>query len=296
MSKKTPKAIYIGELKIGDIKLPCAVLEDMETRIISSAGFLKALKRPWRGKYKRTEMPNFLAANNLKPFIPRELMDLLAPIEYITPSGGGKRSGYRAELLPMVCDVYLKARDTGTIGQNAKQWKTVIASDIVMRALAHVGIIALVDEATGFQEIRDRHGLEKILERWISKELVPWTKTFPDEFYQRIFEFNGWPYDPTSVKRPRLIGKWTNDFIYERLETGVLDRLREKTPRDSRGRLKDKLFQSLTHDFGYIKLREHLAGVIALMRIAPNWARFKSMMNRAYPRKGVTLELPFEEE
>jgi len=81
-----------------------------------------------------------------------------------------------------------------------------------------------------------------------------------------------------------------------RLDAGVLNELKKETPKDSKGRFKDKLHQRLTPDLGHPKLREHLAGVIALMRVAPNWARFKNMLNRAYPRKGATLELPLEDE
>jgi hypothetical protein len=56
----------------------------------------------------------------------------------------------------------------------------------LLRAFARVGIVALVDEATGFQDIRARDDLHKILEAYIAKELLPWTKRFPNEFYKEI--------------------------------------------------------------------------------------------------------------
>ena len=36
-------------------------------------------------------------------------------------------------------------------------------ADVLMRALAHVGIAALVDEATGYQEVRDRRPFKRFL-------------------------------------------------------------------------------------------------------------------------------------
>jgi len=40
--------------------------------------------------------------------------------------------------------------------------------------------VALVDEATGYQEIRDRLALQAILDRFLRKELAAWAKRFPD--------------------------------------------------------------------------------------------------------------------
>jgi len=73
---------------------------------------------------------------------------------------------------------------------------------ILLRGFATVGIIALVDEATGFQEVRDRIALQKILDKFITDEWAKWTKTFPDEFYKELFRLKDIPYPPTSMKRP----------------------------------------------------------------------------------------------
>jgi hypothetical protein len=70
-------------------------------------------------------------------------------------------SGYRADLLPIVCEVYLQARDAAVLPPN--QQHVAKQADILMRGLAHVGIIALVDEATGYQEFRAKDALSRIL-------------------------------------------------------------------------------------------------------------------------------------
>ena len=100
-----------------------------------------------------------------------------------------------------------------------------------MRALAHVGIIALVDEATGYQDVRARNALNEILEQFIADELRRWTKLFPDEFYRQMFRLRGWEWKVQSIKqRPGVVGNYTNDLVYQRLAPGVLDELRRKDP------------------------------------------------------------------
>jgi hypothetical protein len=164
-----PVAYYEGEIEMGKIKIPCAVVEINKevVRLISSAAFMTALDRPWKGSYKRSERPNFLEANNLKPFISQDLVNVLGIVEYRTPSGGLKK-GYRAEIVPLVCEVYLSARDVeGAL--HPSQQKVAKACEIIMRSLAKLGIVALVDEATGYQDVRDRLALQKILEKNIGK-------------------------------------------------------------------------------------------------------------------------------
>ena len=56
--------------------------------------------------------------------------------------------GYRATLLPNVCEVYLKACDARVL--RSSQLPVSERAEIVMRGLAKVGIIALADEATGY--------------------------------------------------------------------------------------------------------------------------------------------------
>ncbi len=167
----------------------------------------------------------------------------------------------------------------------------------MVRGLARVGIIALVDEATGYQEVRARNALAEILERFIATELRKWVKTFPAEFYQEMFRLRQWPYPRlgNQTQRPVMAGKLTNDIVYARLAPGVLEELRRLTPRDDKGRLKTHLHRRLTEDVGHPKLREHLSAVVALMKASDTWSVFMRSMNRALPRYGRTLELPLSD-
>jgi len=80
-------------------------------------------------------------------------------------------------------------------------------AEILLRGLAHVGIIALIDEATGYQTIRDREALQAILDAYLRKELAAWAKRFPDEFYEQMFRLRGWRWKGMKVNRPPGSGK-----------------------------------------------------------------------------------------
>jgi len=110
--------------------------------------------------------PPFLAPSNLKPFISKELLGSTTAVPFRT-AGGRRGYGYRAELLPKVCAVYLEARDAGELLPS--QQHIAERAEILIRGLAAVGIIALIDEATGYQRLREERALAVILESPIQK-------------------------------------------------------------------------------------------------------------------------------
>lgn len=296
MSENIPKATHTGELHIGNTAIPCAVLED-GTRLLTQEGFLIAIGRsgkPAKGRGSEVEkVAPFLNLKNLKPYVDKELERSTFPIVFQV-SKGGRAYGYNAELLPKVCEVYLKARDNDAL--LTSQLKFAKACEILMRGLAHVGIIALVDEATGYQYDRARQALEEILERFIAEEYRKWAKTFPDDFYIEMFRLKGWQYIPFSVKRPSVVGHLTNDLVYKRLAPAVLDELRRKNPKLPSGRRKQTHHQWLTEDIGHPRLREHLHALIALMRASANWNDFQRLVNRALPKYGQLPLIEYAEK
>lgn len=286
-----PKATHPGELNIGGSIIPCYVLED-GTRVLARIGLLKAIGRKGKAKGGRQydeefKTPVFLTAENLKPFIPEDLIGNSTPI--IFTYNGVKIIGYKAELLPQICEVFLDAKEAKKL--HPQQTNIAEACKILYRGFAKVGIIALVDEATGYQYDRARKALEEILEKFISKELLRWVKTFPDEFYFHIYRLKDWKMSENANQRTPLLGKITNDLVYQRLAPGVLKELQRLTPRNEKGRLKHKYFQRLTDDIGHPKLREHLASAITLMRVFDDkdWEGFYKAVNRALPKQ---TELP----
>lgn len=287
--KDTLRALHTAELSIGDTAVTCHILSNGE-RLISTAGMFSALNRPRRGRrdIDAKNLPTFMASNNLVPFVPEELYEIISPIQFEV-DGGFIAEGFRAEILPLVCETYLSARDAMAL--TPAQLQTAQRCEIIIRSLSRVGIVALIDEVTGYQSVRPIDALRVILEEYISKELRKWVKTFPDEFYKQMFRLRGWPLDNIH-SRPSVVGHYTNDLVYDRLAPCVLRELRNNNPKDELGNRKYRHHQWLTES-GHPRLKEHLNAVITLMKISKNWDIFMAHMDQALPRYGDTIPFDF---
>jgi len=191
----------------------------------------------------------------------------------------------------MVCEVYLTARDAGDV-ITSQQQHIVKACDLLMRGLARVGIIALVDEATGYQDDRAKHELQAILAAYISAELLPWTKRFGDDFFRQIYRLQGWEFRPGTAQRTPYVGKLINKYVYEKLPDGVLGELRKRNPAQEDGRRRHKHHQLLTVDTGNVHLDRQITAVTTIMRIADNKSHFEELFERAFPPLYQQLRLP----
>jgi len=298
----TPQAVYTGILPIGDMSFPCSVLSD-GTRILTQSDFMTGMGMyysGWVAKNRSVEdaaadVPHFMSFKSLKPFVDKHLGDLQSIIIKYRTERGALAHGIKAEIIPKICDVWIDADEQGNLG--SRQKKVAQKARDLMRALAHVGIIALVDEATGYQEVRDRTELNKILEAYISKEFLPWSQRFPGEFYKQLFRLYGWQYSPPSLKRPRRVGQLTSKLIYEKLPPTVLQNLREKNPVVYKGHTRRyKHHQLLTKEIGNPHLEKQIASVTTLMRVSRDRKDFERLFDRAFPDGPIQGKLWPEEE
>lgn len=285
---------YKGELDLGGIKIPCYVI-DNGMRVLSGRGLQEALKMVDGENAKKmdgTRLARYLNQKSLNPFIIK--YKRLAHVEpIICYDGTSKINGYEATILADICDVFLEARKHISLGER----QTIIAEqcEILMRGFARVGITALVDEATGYQYEREKDELQKILKAYISEELLPWQKRFPDLFYKELFRLNGWDYTVNGIKkRPGVIGKWTNTIIYDELPRGVLDELKKKTPISQAGNRTARYHQFLTTDVGEPNLDKQIGKVITLFQISDNMAQFWANFQKMKMRQIGQQELPFD--
>lgn len=296
-NKGMPRAIAEGNLIIGSLTIACAVLED-ETRVLTQEGFLTAIGRA--GKAKGGEgaavdgKPAFLRAKNLEPFISNDLIASTTPLEFIPlrgPGYQGRAFGYRARMLPDVCWVYQDAMVAGKLLPS--QDHIGKACRDFLKALTNHAIDDLVDLATGFEDMRKRRAINKIIDQYVEKAARPWVKMFHLDFYRHIYRLNGWAFDPENTARPGVVGTWTND-IYDRLAPGVRQALHERVKRNAKGKPTQKLTQLLTPEEGKPALERLMEGVILLMRMSSDWAAFKIKLDEYYPKFGDTMQLPFE--
>ncbi|MFP2770412.1 P63C domain-containing protein [Oceanisphaera sp. KMM 10153] len=292
--KTLPKATHIGEIKIGDIELPCAVLTD-GSRIISESSLNRIFSTATGGKQRQlrkesgSNLPLALSSKALAPFMggvfeERELL----PVQY--KDGRRKHSGYNASALPKMCEVWLRARDAGALQK--QQLHRAEAADILMRGLAQVGIVALVDEATGYQAERDKDELHKLLSIYLAEEKLAWAKRFPDEFYKQIYRLHKWPWPPSGTSKPGYVGKLTNQLVYEKLPQGILGELQIRNPKKEGSKHRQwKHHQFLSEEIGQNDLRDHLLLLVTLMKISPDWNTFMVHFEAAFPEPGQQVPL-----
>jgi hypothetical protein len=295
---RTPRATHEGELRIpsGDdmLVIPCFVLDDGR-RVLSRAGMVSTLgmKEGSNPKQGYDRLTNFCRGKGISPYVSARLATLIqAPFSFRLP-GGGSAFGFEATVLADLCKAILDARAAKKL--QTQQQHIARQAEVLLMGFAQVGITALVDEATGYEAERRRGELHAILEAYIAKELLPWAKRFPDEFYTGMFKLMKWDDKKALSERPPLVGKLTNNLVYDRLPEGVLEELKRKNPVGEDGRRRHKHHQFLTVDIGHEHLGKHLAVVCALMRISPDFKTFVRQLDRAVPRYGKNYELPLDD-
>lgn len=294
----TLKITHEGELKLTDeISLPCYVLAD-GTRILSGRGMQNALKLTDAdsvndtAKLSGVELTRFIASKWFNSLITTpEMLEHFSPV--ICYKGQQKINGYEATALVDFCNLLLQARKDDKI-KTERQTIIVEQCEILIRSFAKIGIIALVDEATGYQYEREKKELQAILKAFISDEILSWQKTFHDNFYKEIFRLWNIPFTAENIKRkPQFIGRLTNEFVYKNLPKGtfVLDKLKEKTPKTEAGNYRYRLHQSLTPEVGKEALKKVIYSIETLAAISDTKAKFKRLIQDRYGQR----ELPFDD-
>jgi hypothetical protein len=282
-------------LKIGDIEIGCYVLNN-GVRVVTQKEMIKGVGLSvGRGKTEDAvdsdgigELPTFISQNWIKPFLSNDLTaSVRTPIKFRHPNGGTLAHGYPATVLVDICESVLSARKAGALQK--RQEPIADRCETLMRGFARVGIIALVDEATGYQEKRDKDELHKILSLYLSEERLAWAKRFPDEYYKNLYRLRGWSY-PSAKGHTPLVGKLTNQLVYEKLPEGVLTELRHKNPIDpDTGSRKHKHHQFLSEGVGVPGLRDHMLQLVAIMRAEDNWDEFERKFQRVFPGAAIDV-------
>lgn len=279
------EAQYAGTLSVGnEIELSCFVTAEGE-RYISGRSMTAAIGMKGRGQ----GVARVSGSTTLRPYMNNALiMSIDNPVE-IKGKTPKPVHGYRAEILADICDAILEARKVGAL-KTEQEIRYGHFAETLVRGFARVGIAALVDEATGYQEVRENQALQQILDKFLSDEKRKWSKTFPDEFWHKLVRIKG--YDSYyALKRPAFVGHWVNDIVYSRLAPGIKDRLKEINPRTENGNRKNKHHQHLTEDHGLPELQDHLKKVMTLMDASTNKKEFEKLLNRSLPKYGSTIEM-----
>jgi hypothetical protein len=279
--KGLPRATHGGTLKLGDKEIDCGVLPD-KTRVISCSSITNALGLSRKGseerrRAKQANLPTFLMSTALTPYFQQVFDEGTHLIEYVNKKGS-KTQGMKAEFLPKICEIYLKAMLEGRL--QSQQIPIAKSCEIILSALAKVGVIALVDESSGYQEERAKNELQQLLEKYISEELRPWTLRFPNEFFKQIYRLHGWDWPKVNKNHPQYVGKLINDYIYKKLPPGILEELEKINPTNEKGIRNHRHHQFLTDNIGDDNLQKQITQVVTLMRVSDNLDDFKKLAEK----------------
>ena len=269
-----PRATHYGIWEMGDnVKIECYVMDNKE-RVLSLRGAAKSMGLVGGGSLALVRNLN---SQWISPYLSDGLRDWLEKAnrnnlpQYRTKAGG-KFTPFGADIFVDLCKAYVDAKHNGDLKMESQ---IAVADKLyaIMTAFAKTGLSAVIDEVTGYQYDREKDELQKLLSKYVSEELMPWAKRFPDEFYKQMFRLKGWTY--TGTNRPQYVGKLTNQYIYDQLPDGVLEELKQKTPKNK------KLHQSLTESVGVPHLDKQLQKTIGLMQASDTWEEFEVLFDKA---------------
>lgn len=277
-------------LRIGDAEIPCFVLEDGR-RVLAISGMQASLGMARGDSMVQgvNRIQFFVSRKGIKPFITNDLNTRIDnPIAFRTPKGPNAL-GYEAGILVDLCNAAFQAREAGAL--QLQQQNIARYFEILVRSFASVGIVALVDEATGYQTVRHPVANQKMLDAFVAKELTPWQKRFSDEFLRHLNRLRGEPEDKGWFETPQYYRRIINNIVYSRIAPGLIYELKERVPRDANGEKIACLYQQLTSDLGHPKLREHMSAVLAVMELSKDYDDVLEKLDRTRPKFRKTLRV-----
>jgi hypothetical protein len=277
---RQPRAAWWGELILGDEAASCFVLDDGR-RVISRTGATDVLT----GKKGGGNLESYIQVESLAAYLPPDLDNQW--IDFEIPEVTNKQArGMLAETFLDLCTAYVRARDNEKL--TTRQEEIARKAGMVLAACAKVGLIALIDEATGYQYERAQDALQMKLRLYLEDEMRQWEKTFPDELWQQFARLTRWQ---SVTKRPKWWGKLVMELVYGYLDHDVADWLKKNAPEPRHGR---NYHQWLSSQYGLKKLVEHLWKLIGMAQACDSMQELRERMAETYGRTPYQFTLFLE--
>jgi hypothetical protein len=262
-SKSSPAEIFSmfqGDLTIGDVVFPCHVLNDGK-RVITQREIVGLMTGHVKGGIGR-----YLQSGHLKGYLDSKHIEDQT-VRFKIPGTNANAMGYEGTLLVEICEAYLKARDAGALDD--RHDNLVKRAEIVIRACAKIGIIALIDEATGYQKVRSENALRLKLQAFISEDLQEWVRMFPEDFFIQLARLENVHYSPRN--RPIRWGKYVLGFVYSAVDKDVAKALKERIPNPHKG----QNLHQLLKEYGKEKVIAQIYQVLGIMKTCNDMDEFK---------------------
>jgi hypothetical protein len=275
-SPQMPFSMFRGKLAIGAIELECHVLSDGR-RVLTQGEVVRILT----GGRDSSDLQRYIRNNPLFP----EDFTAGQNFQFRVPNNPTLAIGYEATVLIEICQRYLEARSQGKLRKN--QLHLAVQAEIVVRSCAKVGIIALVDEATGYQEVRAKRALQLKLQAFIAEEIQEWARMFPEEFWLQLARLEGIRYAPRA--RPLRWGKYVMMFVFDAIDKDVGLELRKKNPNPHFLKNHHQWLQK----FGRDQVHDQIERVVTIMKLCDDMEDFRKKFARVF-KKQDTEQMTFD--
>ena len=284
-----PEAVYKGTLELGGAEIPCYVLNSGE-RIIGRTSVTEMLTQIKGGG----DLEKYLGVNAFKPFVDQDLvLERMIPFRLPEVEGLERQvKGLRSDNLVDICQGLVNAMNAHARGEaklTNRQQQIAIQASAFLSACAKTGLDALIDEATGYQYDRPYDALQVKLRAYLSEELRPWEKTFPDELWMQFARLTNWKGSVTQ--RPKYWGKLVNELVYHYLDPDVATWLKENAPAPRAGK---NYHQWMSEQFGLKKLVEHIWKLIGIAATCDTMPELRQKMAELHGKALVQFTLPFD--
>lgn len=115
---------------------------------------------------------------------------------------------------------------------------------------------------------------------FVREEYLPWTKRFPNEFYEEMYRLKGWDYNGNA--RTPLVGKLTNYLVYDLMPEGVLEEFQKRNPVDEKIHRRKYRHHQFLEETGIDYLDKHLISLINMMRAFDTWDEFDKAFRKSF--------------
>lgn len=278
-----PRSLYNGILIIGDVEADCYVLDTTE-RVLSQRGLAHLLLG---GGHKRGDFGQYLER------IPFENNGLASESEVAINfpiikfwAQGNVGNGYNSDTIINILEAYSNALANGWLRKN--QMHIGARAVKIQSSLARLGIVAVIDEATGYQAVREKNDLEVRLAFYLREKPREYEKRYPDEM--RIEAIRILKMDPETKHHPgpmaRVFRKQIYDYI---LGADVASVLKERNPHPGGNHphhtfVDDKVTRLIDWRIGE---------VLSQLKASDSWAEFNYNMDKMN-KKIVTMDFFYE--
>ena len=279
----SPFAKHRGIMTLGGMPVEVYVL-DTGDRVMSLRAAVKVLTGIDGGV-----LEDYIGVKALKDFVNSDLV-LEETVAFTIPGVGGLGRGITAEQFEGILSGYVRALHAGAL-KTDRQREIAITCAILATSFLKLGIIAQIDEVTGYQYERAADALQVKIQAYIAEELRAWEKTFPDELWEQFGRLTNWKGSLHS--RPKWWGHLVNELIYEALDPDVAKYLKDNKPKPFHGQ---NYHQWLSEDVGLKALIPHIYKIIGMAEGCRDMRELRDKVASRYGRRLVqlTMSLPIK--